>query len=74
MYEWTIRPADNNSPWVATLESQLPHPYPSLYRLLTSRFGFAEFEVGPLIFLANTGRGDLFHELFHIGNASTETL
>ena len=54
MFEWKIRPADPN-PWVAALEDKLlPFRLPTLYRELITRYRFAEFEVGPAMFLANT--------------------
>jgi hypothetical protein len=54
MFEWKIRASGNND-WVSTLEALLPYPFPALYRELISRYRFAEFEVGPVMFLANTG-------------------
>jgi hypothetical protein len=65
MYEWEIRPAADNA-WVGPLESGLPYPFPTIYRSLISHFRFAEFEVGPVMFLANTGRNDVFHELSRV--------
>ena len=64
VFEWEIRPADAN-PWVAPLEELLPYPFPRLYRLLISRYRFAEFEVGPVMFLANTG-ADVFQEISRV--------
>lgn len=54
MFEWKIRSAEPN-PWVAELEARLPFRLPSLYRELIAGYRFAEFEVGPVMFLANTG-------------------
>jgi hypothetical protein len=54
MFEWKIRSADPN-PWVAGLEDKLPFRLPSLYRELITRYRFAEFKVGSVMFLANTG-------------------
>jgi hypothetical protein len=61
MYEWRIRAAEPN-PWVEALERKLPHPFPKLYHHLLSHYRFAEFEVGPISFLANTGT-PVFDEL-----------
>jgi len=65
MYEWEIRPATDNA-WVAPLESRLPYPFPAIYRSLISQFRFAEFEVGSVMFLANTGRNDVFNDLCRV--------
>jgi hypothetical protein len=61
MFEWEIRSADPN-PWVAGLEDKLPSRLPSLYRELITNYRFAEFEVGSVMFLANTGT-PVFNEL-----------
>jgi hypothetical protein len=61
MFEWEIR-ASNDNPWVSTLEQLLPYPFPSPFRLLISGFRFAEFEVGPVMFFANTGEL-IFHDI-----------
>ena len=66
MYEWEIRPATDNA-WVAPLKSRLPYSFPAIYRSLISQFRFAEFEVGPVMFLANTGRNDVFNDLCRVG-------
>jgi len=65
MYRWQIRPASDNA-WVVPLESRLPYPFPTMYRSLISQFRFAEFEVGPVMFLANTGTNAVFNELSRI--------
>lgn len=65
MYRWEIRPASDNA-WVVPLESRLPYPFPTMYRSLISQFRFAEFEVGPVMFLANTGTNAVFNELSRI--------
>jgi hypothetical protein len=62
MFFWEIRPANDNS-WVSTLEEMLPCPFPALYRGLITRFRFAEFEIGPIMFFANTGEQSVFHDL-----------
>lgn len=62
MFEWEIRPT-NFTPWLAPLETRLPSPFPSLYRFLITRFKFAEFEVGPVMFFANTGQQEVFHDI-----------
>jgi hypothetical protein len=61
MFEWKIRLSESNV-WVEPIERLLPQPFPTLYRNFISRFRFAEFEVGPVMFFANTGE-DVFHEL-----------
>ena len=61
MYEWRILPAQPN-PWVLAIRQKLPSPYPPLYEVLISRYRFAEFEIGPVLFLANTGT-HVFNEL-----------
>src|SRR6185312_10058120 len=54
--DWKIRPAESN-PWVAGLEkSVMPHHSPKLFLSLISPYRFAEFEVGPILFSANTGQ------------------
>ena len=59
--EWSIRAADS-TPWVGALDSRLTKPFPELYYSLVARYRFAEFEIGPIMFFANTGQ-DVFHEL-----------
>jgi hypothetical protein len=55
-YEWKIRPATPN-PWIAGLEKRIaPHRFPKLFLSLISRYRFAEFEIGPILFFANTGQ------------------
>jgi len=61
MFEWKIRSAEAN-PWVVALQQRLPSPFPPLYYELISRYRFAEFEFGPIMFLANTGTS-VFNEL-----------
>ena len=58
---WRIRRADSN-PWVAELDRRLATPFPELYHSLIARYRFAEFDVGPIMFFANTGQA-VFHEL-----------
>ena len=65
MSRWEIRPATDN-PWVIALESRLPYPFPTMYRYLISQFKFAEFEIGGIMFLANTGKDDVFNELSRV--------
>ena len=62
MFEWEIRPADDN-PWVPRLEARLPSRLPSIYRCFISRFRFAELEVGPITFFANTGQQTVFRDI-----------
>ena len=61
MVYWQIRPAASN-PWVEELAQKLPHPLPGLYRSLVNRYRFCNFEVGPVMFFANSGH-KLFYEL-----------
>jgi hypothetical protein len=61
MYEWRIRSAKEN-PWVPALEQRLPFRFPRLYHGLIAGYRFAEFEIGPVMFLANTGTS-VFNEL-----------
>ena len=60
MFHWQIRRATSN-PWVETLVQQLPQRLPKPYRSLVDRYRFCNFEVGPLMFFANTGC-ELFYE------------
>ena len=60
--DWKIRAVDGNS-WLDALEQSLaPYRFPNLYLSLISRYRFAEFAAGPIMFFANTGQG-VFHEL-----------
>jgi hypothetical protein len=61
MYEWRICSSEEN-PWVSPLEEKLPFRFPPLYHELISGYRFAEFEIGPIMFLANTGTA-VFNEL-----------
>lgn len=61
LFRWEIRPAPEN-PWVSSLQSLVLHPIPQPYLILISRYRFAEFEVGPVTFFANTGH-DVHREL-----------
>jgi hypothetical protein len=48
---WSITAASN--PWVTGLEDRLPFRLPKLYRSLIARYRYDEFEIGPILFLAN---------------------
>ena len=61
MFNWQIRPASSNA-WVENLAQQLPQRWPHPYRSLIERYRFSNFEVGPLMFFANSGQ-PLFYEL-----------
>ena len=61
IYGWQIRSAEFNS-WAVELEQRLPFKLPTLYHDLIMRYRFAEFTVGPILFLANTGVA-VFNEL-----------
>ena len=60
-FTWKIAPSASNS-WTAPLEQKLPRCYPPAFNVLISRYRFCEFEVGPIMFFANTGE-HIFHEL-----------
>ena len=64
MVEWGIRPASDN-PWVSQLEARLPSQFPLAYRFLIMQFRFAEFEVGPVMFFANTGQESVLNDISH---------
>lgn len=61
MFHWRIRFASSN-PWVETLVQKLPQDWPKPFRSLIDRYRFCHFEIGPLMFFANSGHG-LFYEL-----------
>jgi hypothetical protein len=61
MFHWTIRPAASN-PWVEELAQKLPQNWPKPFKSLIDRYGFCDFEVGPLMLFANSGH-ELFYEL-----------
>src|SRR5262249_17499185 len=54
MVRWQVRPIATN-PWVQELVQKLPHPLPGIYRSLVSRYRFCNFEIGPMMFFANSG-------------------
>lgn len=60
-FTWKIQSGAGN-PWVETLESNLPRRYPKAFHELIFRYRFCDFEVGPIMFFANTGE-QVFHEL-----------
>jgi hypothetical protein len=62
MFHWQIRPATFN-PWIKALLGKLPHTFPMPYRSLIERYRFCSFEVGAVMFFANTGQ-DLSYELY----------
>jgi hypothetical protein len=47
---------------VENLARQLPQQWPEPYRFLIERYRFSNFEVGPLMFFANSGHS-VFYEL-----------
>jgi len=61
MFHWRIRPAKSNT-WVEKFLQQLPESLPKPFRSLIERYRFCSFEVGPVMFFANSG-SDLFYEL-----------
>ena len=56
-----MKPFSTN-PWIADFAGRLPQRLPKAYRSLIDRYRFCHFEVGPVMFFANTGQ-PLFHEL-----------
>lgn len=58
-FHWQIRRAKSN-PWVGELAQRLPHFLPSPFLSLIERYRYCNFEVGPLMLLANTG-----HRVFY---------
>jgi hypothetical protein len=60
-FTWKIL-ASGDNPWVRLLEEKLPRRYPPAFNTLISRYRFCDFEVGPIMFFANTGE-KVFHEL-----------
>jgi hypothetical protein len=49
---WLITALSNN--WVSDVEDRLPFQLPKLYRSLVTRYSYDEFEIGPILFLANS--------------------
>ncbi|HEY4052503.1 MAG TPA: hypothetical protein VGL74_02100 [Terriglobales bacterium] len=60
-FTWKIQATVSNS-WIETLEAKLPRRYPAAFHYLIAQSRFAAFEVGPIMFFANTGE-PVFHEL-----------
>lgn len=60
-FTWKIMASTSNS-WVVQLEEKLPRRYPGPFHSLISDYRFCEFEVGPILFFANTGE-DVWYEL-----------
>ena len=60
-FTWKILPSPAN-PWVPPLEEKLPRRFPDSFHTLISEYQFCDFEVGPVMFFANTGQL-VFHEL-----------
>ena len=52
-FHWKIVPSANN-PWVTDLVQRLPQVLPTPYLYLISRYRFCAFEVGPVMFFANS--------------------
>jgi hypothetical protein len=53
--KWKITPIAS-APWIDPFKEKLGIPVPLPFESLISRYMFAEFEVGPIEFFANTGR------------------
>jgi hypothetical protein len=60
LFHWRIQPIPA-APWVQAFEQRLGLELPILYRSLVNRYSFAEFELGHVLFFANTG-GNLRNE------------
>jgi hypothetical protein len=62
-FDWHIKPYSVN--WVAEVEKKIYGPFPRSFKSLISRYIFPTFELGPILFLANTPEGLAFslHEL-----------
>jgi hypothetical protein len=60
-FTWKILPSSDN-PWVVPFEQKLPRQYPAAFQVLISKYRFCDFQVGPVIFFANTGE-EIFYEL-----------
>ena len=60
-FTWKVLPSPAN-PWVQPLEEKLPRRFPEVFHALISEYQFCDFEVGPIMFFANTGE-PVFHEL-----------
>ena len=60
-FTWKIQ-SDANNPWVEQLEARLPRRYPPTFHRLIANYRFCAFQVGPIMFFANTGES-VFHEL-----------
>jgi hypothetical protein len=60
-FNWKIKRISPN-PWVQELAQKLPKRFPAPYLSLIERYRFCEFEIGSVMFLANTGQ-PLFQEL-----------
>ena len=58
-FNWQIRAAPLNA-WVEELDQKLPERWPKAFTALIQRYRFCNFEVGPLMLLANSG-----HQLFY---------
>jgi hypothetical protein len=58
---WQIRPIAG-APWLDDFERELFRPLPPVFRSLVRRYGFLEFELGPLLMCENTGE-DRYYEL-----------
>ena len=62
-FTWKIVPAADNC-WISDLERKLPRRYPEPFHILISDYCFCDFQVGPIVFFANTGE-NVFYELAH---------
>jgi hypothetical protein len=61
MFAWQIQPA-SSTPWLDELDRRLSQKWPKSYRSLVRRYSFCNFEVGPVMFYANSGQ-ELSYEL-----------
>ena len=60
-FEWKIKRVPSNA-WIEELVQHLPKHFPQPFLSLIQRYRFCNFEVGRIMFFANTGT-DLFYEL-----------
>lgn len=54
MVHWEIRTASPN-PSLEGLLQKLPQAWPKAFRSILDRYRFCNFEIGPVMFFANTG-------------------
>src|SRR5690606_21606695 len=60
--DWTFQRLQA-APWIESLETGLPRPFPPSFRSLVTRYMFPAFDLGPVHLFANTGEPELEEEL-----------